>query len=411
MLRSKPLGKVLFAAGLLGLLMFASYVLPAQTFQVLHTFTGGNDGAVPLSGLIADRAGNLYGTANGGSITAGGCDGAYGCGNVFQMKRVGSAWIFKPLYQFQGGADGGNPAGRVVFAPNGQLYGTTEHGGGNWCNSATCGTAFKLTPPANICRSTQCPWTETQLHNFTGPPQANWPNGPVIFDQAGNLYGNAYGGPEEYGVAWELSPNGGSWTETDYSAGYVPRGGLTFDSAGNLWGVNLSVDGGIYELTPSGSGWNFHQAFLMDFENDGGPPVGGLIFDSSGAIYGSNAYGGVNNGGTIFSWTPGSGNFEVLYSLSGTEGPNESLTMDAAGNLYGATFEDGAYNMGSVFKLTPGDGGWTYTDLYDFTGGNDGANPISNVVIDAQGNLYGTASHGGGGSCNQGCGVVWEITP
>lgn len=90
--------------------------------------------------------------------------------------------------------------------------------------------------------------------------------------------------------------------------------------------------------------------------------------------------------------------------------------MDAAGNLYGTTNADGAHSRGNVFKLSPSANGWTYTDLYDFTGGSDGAYPVSNVVFDAQGNLYGTTSTGGSGSCTSqfngnGCGVVWKITP
>ncbi len=110
----------------------------------------------------------------------------------------------------------------------------------------------------------------------------------------------------------------------------------------------------------------------------------------------------------------GTWNFSLLYSFTGDYGPRESLTMDSAGNLYGTTYEDGAYDRGSVFKLSPSADGWTYTDLYDFTGGSDGEGPISNVVIDAQGNLYGTASLGGTGTnCYQGstygCGVVWKI--
>jgi uncharacterized repeat protein (TIGR03803 family) len=83
------------------------------------------------------------------------------------------------------------------------------------------------------------------------------------------------------------------------------------------------------------------------------------------------------------------------------------LAMDAAGNIYGTTVVGGPYQKGTVFKLTPSNGSWTYTALHDFTGGSDGGNPLSNVVFDASGNLYGTASSGG----NYGDGVVWEITP
>ncbi len=113
---------------------------------------------------------------------------------------------------------------------------------------------------------------------------------------------------------------------------------------------------------------------------------------------------------------PGSGgwSFNPLYYFTGHvgNGPEDKLVMDAAGNLYGSTYDEGANFMGSVFKLTPSDGTWTYTSLHDFTGGNDGKYPISSLVFDPNGNLYGTASAGGVGNCPYGgCGVVWEITP
>jgi uncharacterized repeat protein (TIGR03803 family) len=128
-------------------------------------------------------------------------------------------------------------------------------------------------------------------------------------------------------------------------------------------------------------------------------------------------------GGSVFELNPSGGGwtFTLLYNLSGLNrnpcGPREDLFMDAEGNLYGTTYCDGAYGLGSVFKLSPSSGGWTYADLHDFTGGTDGGNPISNVVIDAEGNLYGTTEYGGddslcgGDGAPPGCGVVWEITP
>ena len=129
-----------------------------------------------------------------------------------------------------------------------------------------------------------------------------------------------------------------------------------------------------------------------------------------------NSSPGPGNGGTVYELSAGSWNYSVLYAFTGGSGPDESLTMDAAGNIYGTTWGDGTNFFGNVFKLAPSANGWVYTDLYDFTGGSDGANPVSNVVIDTQGNLYGTASNGGDNSrCvrtyNRGCGTVWKITP
>jgi len=141
-------------------------------------------------------------------------------------------------------------------------------------------------------------------------------------------------------------------------------------------------------------------------------PEGGLIIDSSGNLYGTTTNGGSGGGGTVFELSPAMGGwtYNVVYSFTGCTGcgPLGKLVMDAAGNLYGTTNADGANGKGSVFELTPEGGGtWTYTSLHDFTGGGDGAYPWSNLVLDASGNLYGTASAGG----TKGAGVVFEITP
>jgi hypothetical protein len=116
----------------------------------------------------------------------------------------------------------------------------------------------------------------------------------------------------------------------------------------------------------------------------------------------------------MLSPSNGKWTFTLLYSFTGAEGPLGSLVVDAAGNLYGTTRNDGTHLLGSAFKLTPGNGGWTYTSLYDFTGGSDGAEPISNLILDRQGNLYGTTWLGGVAygctAYGPGCGVVFQIT-
>ncbi len=407
------------------ILVFAAAVAAtpaqAQTFQVLHSFTGGDDGAIPLAGLIADSAGNLYGTASGGGKTNDGCE-TYGCGVAFRLVRSGTGWITRPLYVFQGGfesgPDGSNPEARMVFASNGVLYGTTKYGGDFRCNDGSCGTVFTLSPPPTACKNALCPWTETVIYRFVGPPDAGIPvNGPLVFDHAGNLYGVALGGPESYGVIYELTRSGETWSEDDLSGGDNPFTGVIFDTAGNLYGGNQGEGyGGIYQLAHTGSGWTMNPILTVLSDDTGGPPLGGLIFDNSGNLYGTMAGSGPSGGGTVFELSAGTWNFNLLYGFTGGGGPEESLTMDSAGNLYGTAIYDGAYDKGSVFKLTPSQNGWIYTDLHDFTGGSDGGLPISNVVIDAQGNLYGTASYGGSGPCTSvyygnGCGVVWEITP
>jgi len=152
--------------------------------------------------------------------------------------------------------------------------------------------------------------------------------------------------------------------------------------------------------------------------NGGTNPEAGLIFDRSGDLYGATPSNGQGGAGAVFEMSPlgGTWMFNVLSDFSGglACGPRAALVMDANGALYGTTYCGGAYRYGNVFKLTSSSGGWIYSDLYDFTGGNDGGHPSSNVTFDSFGNLYGTASCGGDSFCTgqfEGNGVVWKITP
>jgi hypothetical protein len=162
----------------------------------------------------------------------------------------------------------------------------------------------------------------------------------------------------------------------------------------------------VYELSPSGSGWN--ETFLHQFmnESDGGGPTS-LVIDSNGNLYGATQYGGVEEGGTIYELihSGGSWSFQLLFSLMGTSG-SPSLVRDRAGDLYGSN-APGMYGFGAVFKLTESHGSWFYTSLHDFTGGNDGAGVSGTLLVDGSGNVYGTSPGGG----VYGNGVAFEITP
>ncbi len=385
----------------------------AQTYQVIHNFTGGQDGAYPEAGLT-ERGGNLYGTAYQG--------GGSNRGTVFKLARNGSGWIFSPLYSFTGGTDGSAPIAAVVFGHDGTIYGTTEFGGHN-CGVG-CGTVFHLRPPLSVCKTVLCAWTETVLYQFSGSSDgANPGYGELTFDQVGNLYGTTFfGGVNSQGVVYELTPSGGGWTEraihtfSGSSDGENPYSSLVFDAAGDLYGTTFAGGahgyGTVFQLAPAGSGWTENTLYSLQSAGDGGNPFGGIVFDSAGNLYGATSGGGPGSGGTVYQLMPSgsSWTFGVVYSFTGSAhlpGPYDSLTMDAAGNLYGTTTQDGTHGAGSVFKLTPSGGGWTETDLYDFPGGTQGAVPYGSVLIDASGNLYGTASQGG----THGYGVIWEITP
>ena len=104
---------------------------------------------------------------------------------------------------------------------------------------------------------------------------------------------------------------------------------------------------------------------------------------------------------------------EVIYSFAGGqdgEYADTDLVMDGAGNIYGTSVQGGAHGSGTVWRLSPEGNTWTHTVLYSFTGGADGGEPYKGVTLDADGNLYGTAVTGGGGTCEGGCGVAYKLT-
>lgn len=431
--RQAPAFALASAIGLLLAMLWAP--ASAQTISVLHSFTGAVDGGYPQAGLTMDRAGNLYGTTSKGGLT-GSCSGA-GCGTVFRMVRKGSSWVLFPLYDFPGGADGQEPEARVIVGPDGTLYGTTLTGGEGRCAVENgCGVVFNLRPAASACKAALCPWTETVLYRFSGGTDGGQPSsGDLVFDPAGNLYGatvtGGYFGGDcaafGCGVIYKLTPSNGSWTESVIYAfmgdadGANPQGPVIPDASGNLYGITATGGtstcdafyscGTVFQLSPSQSGWTKSILYSFTGINDGGFPFAGLSFDGSGNLYGSTSSYGQGGGGTVFELTPSNGSwaFSIAYGLTGPYqgGPWGPLVLDQAGDLYGAALHDGAYGAGSVFELKSSDGSWLFTDLYDFDGGKYGSYPYDGLVLDAHGNLYGTAAFGG----QSGYGVVFAITP
>lgn len=418
-----------FALGLLcALTMLATQPAQTQTYTVLHNFTGGSDGSMPKTGLSMDRAGNLYGTTyEGGNESNCHLNFLRGCGTVFKLANSRSGWIFSSVYGFTGQSDGAPPSSRVVFGPDGALYGTATYGGDENCFAGEgCGLVYRLNPQATFCRSVSCTWVQKSVFTFeNSPSQGQFPSGDLIFDAQGNLYGTTTAGGNTScgdntgcGTVFELSPVNGVWKEKIlYAFGTTlsyPSWGVIADHSGNLYGTTSSYYedlNGVFELSPSGSGWTENTLYEFQSGSQNGWDIrSGLLLDQQGYLVGGTVYGGQTNFGTVFQLNPlpnGSWNLATLYNFQlAAGGPEANLTMDSAGNLYGTAFNDGGYGFGSVFKLTPSANGWIYTDLHDFDGA-DGLNPISSVLIDASGNLYGTASAGGA----YGYGVVWEITP
>jgi uncharacterized repeat protein (TIGR03803 family) len=409
---------------ILGLIMFAVPRTQAQTYSVIHAFTG-SDGSSP-AGLTMDRVGHLFGTTAAGGNTD--------RGTVFRLVNNNGNWILNPLYSFAGGQDGWEPTSGVIISPSGTLYGATSVGGNYCLAGAGCGTLFQLTPPPTACVTVVCPWSKKTVYAFSGSDGQS-PSGGLALDQVGNIYGTTESGGlyEEYctegcGVVFQLSPRNGGWVEsllhefTDGSDGEGPSGGVVLDSSANLYGTATLGGRGchslgcgtVFQLAQSGSNWQMNILYSFSGEPDGQYPTAGVVLDTAGNLYGVTYQGGLGGGGTAFELMPSSGTwmFDLLYSFAGTPDPFANLTLDAAGDIYGTTYYGGPYGNGTVFKLMRGINGWTYEELHGFTGGLDGAKPRGSVIVDAEGNLYGTAEAGGGTGCNgQGCGVVWEIRP
>jgi uncharacterized repeat protein (TIGR03803 family) len=229
------------------------------------------------------------------------------------------------------------------------------------------------------------------------------------------------------------------------TSGNEPNG-LSMDAAGNLWGVTLvggtgncpddeaplTGCGTVFELTPTSSGWNYKVIYSFQAGHDGWGPKGQLAFDAAGNVYGITIQGGGSvcsyGCGVVYKLTPESGRYKesVIYRFNPTRSHNDGelpmggLVMDAAGNLYGTTYQGGdgcTSSCGTVFELSPATGGaWTESIIYNFKGGDsgDGAWLFSSLLLDGEGNLYGTASQGGTGDCGGGiggCGVVFELSP
>lgn len=408
---------VLLALGLLFSLKPAS----AQSFQLLHTFEG-TDGLGPAA-LTMNQAGNLYGAASEGGIQNCSVPGNAGCGTVFELSPKNSAWVFTTLCEFQSNADGWSPNSPLTVGSGGMLYGTTLDAGieGGW------GSVFRLRPTCKDLGCNQVVWNKTILYRF-GSCDGAGTNGGLVLDRPGNLYGTTVEMCGHTGQVYELSPAqnlNGTWTLTQLHVfqgspndGRWPAGPVTFDGAGNLYGTTVGGGnndlGTVYRLTPAGNAWNECVLYSFTGGSDSRKPMGNVMFDPSGNLYGTTN--GDWQPSSVFKLPPagcGAGFVTPLFDFLPGQGQHlaSGLVMDAFGNLYGAAPSGGKYGYGSVYKLTSTGDSWSYSSVYDFTGGSDGASPQGPLVLDAAGNLYGSAAAGGDPNCNSGmgCGTVWMI--
>jgi len=373
---------------------------PADT--VLYGFLGGADGANPQEGTPTfDSRGSIYTTTSTG--------GANGYGSIVKLTRPapgGARWTKSIIYNFTGAADGANPLGCLTFDTDGALYGMTTIGGNGH------GVVFQL----NSDDADNAKWTYKTIYKFSGDDGSN-PQCGMVFDTKGSLYGvTRFGGARGYGVAFRLKPNAGSlwqynalYTFTGGADGGTPNGGLVFDTDGDLYGVTTAGGlgyGVVYRLRPgehnvNSKFWNESVLYAFGGSTDGSNAYGPPVFDNHGALYGIVRNGGEKGYGAVFKLKPGEDDKpwtkRTLYSfLGGVDGatPN-NVTFDTMGALYATTQTGGNYNKGTLVKMTAAGNGWAKSTLHHFNG-PDGSNPMSGVIFDTQGGIVGTTNKGGG---------------
>jgi uncharacterized repeat protein (TIGR03803 family) len=344
-----------------------------------------------------------------------------------------AATSYSVLYRFPGGMNGIAPAGSLARDSTGALYGTTNAGGNGY------GTVFKLTPPTAGKKT----WTETVLYRFKGgADDGAAPQGALMIDKTGTLYGTTKSGGNGEGTVFKLTPPAAgkkSWAETVlYKFGANSSHDAAFPEAGvisvkgSLYGTTYygglsgAGYGAVYQLTPpagSRKAWTETVIYAFRGANDGSYPEAEVVADSTGALYGTTVYGGGTNCGgglasgcgTVFKLVPPAAGKKawtasILYRFTGKNGddayPQAAVAFGAKGVLYGTA---SGMSAGCVFSLTPpakGKTAWTETVLHAFTG-TDASQPVAPLVIGSGGTLYGTAQNGGA----KGHGAVFALRP
>jgi len=324
---------------------------------------------------------------------------------------MASAQTYTVLHSFAGSPDGADPQAPVTLdTTTGNLYGVTI-GGGSGCSG--CGTVFEIAPAG----------VESVLYSFCSQPNCADGVNPidVLLDANGNLFGTAFGGAYGYGAVFKVDPNGVEKVLHSFKGGADgenPSSGLIRDpNTGDFYGVTRNGgaydnEGTVYKITATGT----HTVLYSFGPGSGGGPAGKLVEDgNTGNLYGTQPLAG--GCGLVFELTPAG--VETTFYLFGARrgdacepGPGDpGLVMDAQGNLFGTTVFGGTVGWGAVFELTAGG---VEKVLYSFKGPKkgDGAWPQAGLVLDeSTGNLYGTTDGGGTGQCWSGCGTIFELSP
>ncbi len=402
---------------------------PNWTEQTLHTFTGGASGSIPTGPLLISER-SLFGTTlNGGEAT---CNSRVGCGVVYELsKGSGGQWTETVIFKFRGdNVDSPSSPSLGGFDDNGNLYGSSLTSGAGTCGQ--CGSVFELTLASGG------KWEETTLWAFSyqQQPSVYYPEA-VAVTAAGNVYGVA-GAPQGFyyvqGAIFELTPGSaadGSWKFNPhvfpFTDGQWPSGGLAADGAGNLYGTTQyggsNNAGSVFEMSPADQGWKETEIYSFgpgsdDYYTAGPSP---LTPDGQGNFYGTTELGGAYQAGSVFEISPKAGGgwqeTDVFSFHEVATEPVGGVVFDSRGNMYGVTNRGGIYGPGSVFELRrTAEGVWKAATIYSFAGYPlDGANPMAGLALDSAGNLFGTTEYGGAGHCLHnsepvGCGTVFELS-
>lgn len=356
--------------------------------NAIYSFNGDPDGQEPDSNIVA-RASNpvVIGATEYG--------GYYGAGSVYGLSKSKKGWTESILYSLNG-SDGWRPNGIMVpqLLDGTQPAAVTSFQGGAHGEGAIA----ILKPIASGA------WTLSSTYSFSGRPDGSGPQGAVVVDAHGNLYGTTEGGGRQnHGTVYQLRPNGSSYKEKIlYSFhgrrdGSGPEGGLIIDSTGALYGTTFfggkstGYDGTVFKLTPNTSGYT--KSILYSFQgSDGKEPVARLCLDSSGTLYGTTSLGGKNDAGTVFSLVPsGSGYAEhVLWSFGSgpADGayPDGNVIVDSNGIIYGTTLGNSGSGSGTLFTLKG------HRERLYYFNGYDGGDPVAGPAADAKGNIFVAAS-------------------
>ena len=384
----------------------------SPSLKTIYNFPGGSvSGGLPEARLTLGPSGSLFGTTQGGESP--------GIGSIFRLippAGSGEPWAENVLETLV-------PSPTAVTPEGGSLYGASSTGG-----NVGAGTINMLSPPS----TDGSPWTATTVYSFVGGSDGLEPSQPIFV--SGNLFGTTIlgGGTTNAGTIYELIPptdGSTSWTEAILhrftgapSDGEDPNGPLAAGPGGILYGTTAvggtSNVGTAFSLSPPAQpGGEWTETIINNFPPASAQPSVALTLGKNGTLYGTSGAMESEHNGTVFALFPpsqpgGAWTLHTLHSFSGEPDgsrPEGQLVIGANGALFGTTYKGGASNKGCVFELSPpseAGGAWTETILHSFSG-PDGRDPLSGLTLGSNGVLFGTASAGG----TSGNGTVFELVP